>query len=78
MCQPCDGNCLTCSRAATNCTSCELPWVLRDGFVCGCPVGRFQVNYANGTIDCLFCSEVMSGCYSCSSESECDSCLGNL
>jgi hypothetical protein len=37
MCQPCDPNCLTCYLSATNCTSCLSPWVLKYGFVCGCP-----------------------------------------
>ena len=78
MCRPCDPNCYTCSMLATNCTSCTSPWILTYGFVCGCGDDRYQVTSSNGTITCNLCSSVIPGCHSCTSSTNCTSCMNNL
>lgn len=78
ICQPCDQNCYKCDKKATNCTACVVPWVLSYGFVCACPKNMFEVVLVNGTILCNTCSDFISGCYSCESDSICTDCMNNL
>ena len=78
MCQPCGGNCLGCSFSPVNCTSCVLPYVLRYGYVCGCPEDSYEYVAANGSVACGVCSTSISGCFSCSSSSVCTKCMNNL
>lgn len=63
---------------STNCTSCNSPYVLIYGFVCGCSENSFQVTNANGSFACLVCSTYISGCYSCTSATNCIKCMNNL
>lgn len=50
MCQPCDSNCLKCTITSTRCTACKYPWVLQNGYLCGCPKNKLEIILANGTL----------------------------
>ena len=78
ICRPCDSNCYTCYNLSTNCTSCVSPYELVYGFKCGCNGQSYELDFGNGTMVCVLCSDYIQGCNSCTSHDLCTSCMNNL
>jgi hypothetical protein len=76
LCEPCDSSkCLTCSFAATNCTSCSWPsrYLLPNYYQCvrNCPAGQY---YSNATDACVSCHLSCSECHTLNTKSHCSGC----
>ena len=70
VCDPCQGNCLSCKDAPTTCISCKDPYYLHgDTCVVTCPLGSYSMQVTKQCVECP------SSCSQCTNATHCTSCI---